>query len=86
MSKKKLDDKGDLSEKVKERVEKAKQAAVKAVTEAEKLLKNIAGFEMTPAGQQANKDTGIRMAGVVSKPPSLFLCVDIVRCGKKCEK
>ena len=24
--------------------------------------------------------------GVLSKPPSLFLCVDIVRCGKNCEK
>ena len=53
---KQLENTGELSEKVKERVEKAQQAAVKAVLEAEKILKRVAGHEMTPAGEQAKKD------------------------------
>ena len=53
---KQLENTGELSEKVKERVEKAQTQSVKAVAEAEKFLKKIAGYEMTAAGEQAKKD------------------------------
>ena len=56
MRKKQLENTGELSEKVKERVEKAQTQSVKAVAEAEKFLKKIAGYEMTAAGEQAKKD------------------------------
>ena len=53
--KKNLDVKGELSETVNERVEESKKNAVKAVKEAEKILKCVSG-SMTPAGEQAKKD------------------------------
>ena len=57
---KNLDVKGELSETVNERVEESKKKAVKAVKEAEKILKCVSG-SMTPAGEQAKKDMVIAL-------------------------
>ena len=43
-----------------ERVEESKKNAVKAVKEAEKILKCVSG-SMTPAGEQAKKDMVIAL-------------------------